>query len=135
MALTIAGWTEAMTGNPSKALELLDRAQRLSPRDPRGWFMAVAVALAHLTLAQFDDAAKAARRAVDQNPRFAQALRLLAASLAQLGRTTDAKKALSEALTIEPQLTLSSLQRRMLGVDEALWGKFSQGLRTAGLVE
>ncbi len=77
-------------------------------------------------LGQFDDAAKAARRAVDQNPRFAQGLRLLAASLAQLGRTTDAKRALSEALAIEPQLTLSNLQRRMARVDEALWVCFSR---------
>ena len=46
ITLTIAAWIEAMTGYPAKALELLDRGQRLSPRDPTGWFMAVVLALA-----------------------------------------------------------------------------------------
>ena len=40
IAMTIAGWIEAYSGNYAKGKELLVHAQRLSPRDPRAWFTA-----------------------------------------------------------------------------------------------
>ena len=70
IAMTIAGLTEAMSGNSSKAIELLRRAQRLSPRDPRGWLTASALSLAYLTDGQFEEAAASAKRAAMHNPRF-----------------------------------------------------------------
>ena len=124
-----------MTANPEKALELLRRAQRLSPRDPRGWFMAAAVALAHFAADRFEDAAAAAREALDQNPRFAQAKRMLAASLAMLGQRERAAKIVQEVLKTEPQLTLTRLRARLRGMDEGVWNKWVEGLRLAGLPE
>ena len=53
IAMAVAGWMEAELGNSAKALELLRRAQRLSPRDPRGWFIASGMALAHVVDGQF----------------------------------------------------------------------------------
>jgi len=135
IALAIAGWMEAMTANPEKALELLRRAQRLSPRDPRGWFMASAVALAHFAADRYEDAAAASREALDQNPRFAQAQRMLAASLAMLGRRERAAEIVQEVLKMEPQLTLTRLRARLRGMDERIWSKWAEGLRIAGLPE
>jgi len=133
IALAIAGWMEVMTANPGKGLELLRRAQRLSPRDPRGWFMAAASALAHLAEGRFDDAASSARAAVDQNPRFAQGLRLLAASLAKLGHRERAAEVVQQLLEMEPQLTLTKLHARMRGIDQRVWNYWAEGLRLAGL--
>jgi Flp pilus assembly protein TadD len=62
IAMTIAGLTEAMSRNPDKAIELLRRAQRLSPRDPRGWLTASMLSLAYLTEGQFEEAASSAKR-------------------------------------------------------------------------
>lgn len=135
IALAIAGWIEAMTANPEKALELVRRARRLSPRDPRAWFMASAAALAHFAEGRFEDAAAAARETLDQNPRFAQAKRTLAASLAMLGQKEHAAEIVQEVLTMEPQLTLTRLRARLRGMDEGIWNKWAQGLRLAGLPE
>ena len=39
IALAMTGWIEAIMAEPAKALEHLHRADRLSPRDPRTWFI------------------------------------------------------------------------------------------------
>jgi TolB-like protein/predicted Zn-dependent protease len=133
MAMAVAGWMEAELGNSAKALELLSRAQRLSPRDPRGWFMATGMALAHVVAGEFEAAAICARMAVDQNPRSTIALRFLAGSLARLGQKDKAAGALRDMLKIEPGLTLATLRSRLAGIDEHVWTKVAEGLRLAGL--
>jgi tetratricopeptide (TPR) repeat protein len=133
IAMAVAGWMEAELGNAGKALELLHRAQRLSPRDPRGWFMASGMALAHIVDGHFEDAAACARVAVDQNPRSTIALRFLAGSLARLGQKEKAANALRDMGRIEPHLTLSKLHARLVGIDESVWRKVAEGLRLAGL--
>src|SRR4051794_5247174 len=42
MALTIAGRVESHLANHDKGIELIGRALRLSPRDPREWMMSTA---------------------------------------------------------------------------------------------
>ena len=135
IAMAVAGWMEAELGNSAKALELLRRAQRLSPRDPRGWFIASGMALAHVVDGHFEDAAACARIAVDQNPRSTIALRFLAGSLARLGHKEKAANTLQDMLEIEPHLTLAKLRERLLGIDERVWSKVAEGLRLAGLPE
>ncbi len=81
IALAISAWIEVGIGNFARALELARRAERLSPRDPRGWFMATVAGLAHFHAGQFEQAEADLKRALVQNSRFATALRVLAASL------------------------------------------------------
>jgi tetratricopeptide (TPR) repeat protein len=54
IACTIAGWIEAYSGRYSKGKELLGRARRLSPRDPRAWFTASGMAIACLGESAFE---------------------------------------------------------------------------------
>ena len=135
IALAMAGWIEAILANPTKALELLHRADRLSPRDPRTWFIATGIGLAHFIAGQFDDAVVWTKKALSQNPRSAVALRVLAASLASSGQKDRAGETIRDLLKIEPHLTISSFRARMLMADESVWTKFSDALRLAGLPE
>ena len=135
IALAIAGWTEGAADNPVKALELFRRAERLSPRDPKGWFIATGMAHAHFLAGQFDEAVSCAKRALAQNPRFAIALRFLAASLAKLGQKVPASEIVQALVKNEPQLTLTLLRRRLMFMNESAWEKFSDGLRLAGMPE
>jgi TolB-like protein len=135
IGMAVAGWMEAELGNSGKALELLRRAQRLSPRDPRGWFIASGMALAHVVDGHFEEAATCAQIAVDQNPRSTIALRFLAGSFARLGHKEKATVTLRKMLEIEPHLTLEKLRARLLGIDELVWSKVAEGLRLAGLPE
>jgi TolB-like protein/Flp pilus assembly protein TadD len=135
IALTTAGWNEAMLGNPQKALELLQRAERLSPRDPRAWYMASAAALAHFAAGRFEEAVACAKRTLAQNPRFTRTLRVLAASLAKLGQIEGARQVMQDMLRIEPHLTVTKLRWRLRHMDESVLSPFLEGLRLAGLPE
>jgi TolB-like protein/tetratricopeptide (TPR) repeat protein len=135
MALTTLAFIENACANPAKGLELLRRAQRLSPRDPRGWFTSTAVAGAHYFEDRFDEAVVWARKALIQTPRFAPALRMLAASLARQGEVGEAAAVLRENLAIEPGLTLTALRARLMFLDDRCWSRLAQGLRAAGLPE
>jgi TolB-like protein/Flp pilus assembly protein TadD len=135
VALAIMGRIETFLGDIDKALELLGRAERLSPRDPRGWFITSGRAYAYFRKGQFDQATSLAKKALNQNPRFTLALRHLAASLAKQRRLDEAAEAIREVLSIEPQLTLTKLRARSLFMDEADWHEYSTSLRLAGLPE
>lgn len=132
-ALSTAAWIETFCGNRSKALELYDRAERLSPRDPRAWFAATGRAFIYLTENSLSDALSWAQKAVVQNPRFALALRVRAAILALLGQHDNAAVALREALKVEPHVTINLLSSRTVFLDKDLWSRYAEGLRLAGL--
>jgi TolB-like protein len=135
IAVAIAGWTEVAADNAPKGLELFRRAQRLSPRDPKGWFFAAGVAHGHYLEGNLEEAALWARKALVQKPQFAIAQRYLAASLAKLGQREQASQVMADILKNEPQLTLRLLRSRLMFLHESGWEKFSDGLRLAGLPE
>src|SRR5882757_680270 len=135
IALTIAAWIEAPLPNPRTALQLLQRAERLSPRDPRAWSMATAQALAHFVEGNYEQSANCAKRALAQNPRFAIALRLLAASLAKTGALGQGAEVMRKVLEIEPQLTTTKLRTRVPFMPESIWKNLAEGLMLAGMPE
>jgi len=135
IALTIAAWIEAPLPNPRTALQLLQRAERLSPRDPRAWSMATAQALAHFVEGNYEQSANCAKRALAQNPRFAIALRLLAASLAKTGALDQGAEVMKKVLEIEPQLTATKLRARVPFMPESIWKNLAEGLMLAGMPE
>jgi TolB-like protein/tetratricopeptide (TPR) repeat protein len=135
MALTMAGWVESFTGQPDRGRELLERARRLSPLDPREWFMSTGMAIACIVDRKFDEAVVWAEQALVQNRRFAVALRVLAVALASAGRRERAANIVEELLRIEPQLTISGLRGRVTFVIESVWQTYSDALRIAGLPE
>jgi TolB-like protein/Flp pilus assembly protein TadD len=135
IALAIAAWIEVGMGNAARALELASRADRLSPRDPRGWFIATVMGLAHFHAGQFEQAEENLKRALVQNSRFATALRILAASLAKLGRMNEAAAVVQELLKIDPQLTTSNFSARSAFLAESVRDRVAHGLRLAGLPE
>ena len=87
-----AGRAEAHTGNGAKALELLTRAERLSPQDPRGWFIPGRLAFVHFMERRYSEAAMSARRALEKNPRSIMSLWLLAASFVKQGQEAEARE-------------------------------------------
>ena len=135
IALATAGFAETFLANPVQALEHLQRAERLSPLDPKGWYMAAAAALAHFVAEDFEEAARSARKALAQNPCFAPSMRVLAASLARLGRLDNAGQILKQLLRLEPHLTITALRSRLRHMDETALARFLEALRIAGLPE
>jgi TolB-like protein/Tfp pilus assembly protein PilF len=136
IALAITAWMEAQMGEPAKAIEMYQRAERLSPRDPRGWLFATGMGMALFYLERFDEAAYWAEKALVDNPRCTIALRTLAGSLAKMGQREQAAVVVRKVLHVEPQLTLSIWRARLKWLDETPWGnRYVEALRLAGLPE
>lgn len=137
MALTIAGWIEFAVGNAMTAIDQFLRAERLSPRDPKGWFIAGGLSVAYYLSGQYEASVAAARRALRENPRFAIALRMLAASYARLGRAEEGGAAVRELLAIDPRLSVSVWKsgRHAMAFSEEVQNRICEGLRMAGLPE
>jgi TolB-like protein len=135
VASAIGGEIEANLGNTDGALKLLVRAARLSPRNPRGWFITSKMAWAYHVAGHFDEAISAAKKVLRENPHSAYALRFLAASLARKGRLDGAAEAIREVLKVEPELTLRVLRARLMFIEEKVWREYSSALRLAGLPE
>jgi TolB-like protein len=135
MALSCLAWLETCNANLTKGLELFRRAERLSPRDPRGWFIFTGVAAVHFYEGRFDEAVLCARRALIHNPRLAIALRFLAASLGRQGKREEATAVVREILDIEPELTVTKLRARTIFLSDWCRSRMREGLLAAGLPE
>jgi adenylate cyclase len=90
------------SGHTKEGLAALEVSLRLDPQYPmmplRLNLMALGLYFAH----EYEAAAEAAKRAIRSNPDFPLAYRWLAASLGQLGQTTEAREALEKAIAIAP---------------------------------
>jgi tetratricopeptide (TPR) repeat protein len=135
MALTLAGWIEIMCGNQGAGRGMVVRAQRLNPRDPRGWLMSGAMAIAAVIDEDYADAAYWAEKALAQNRRFAVALRVLAVALVKIGQPERARRVVQELVAIEPELTISGFFARIPVPVEAMARIYAEALKVAGLPE
>ena len=133
MALTLSGWIETMRGNHDAGREMIARARRLNPRDPRGWLMSGATAIAAVVEGNYAEAITWAERALTQNRRFAVALRVLAVALVKVGERDRASQIVGELLTIEPELTISGFFTRIPVPFEPMARTYAEALRAAGL--
>jgi TolB-like protein len=134
MALTAAAINKALF-QPGETLQLLDRAGRLNPRDPRAWIAEWTRAFAYFVLEQYDDAAIWAKNSLARNRRSGRALRLLAASYGRLGDQGRAKATIKQLSEIEPDLTITEVREVCAHWPADVWNRYSEGLRLAGLPE
>ena len=135
LAHAMLGLYLGQTGRPDEALTHLEKAMRLSPRDPMTWLFNYSVAASHFGAGRYDDAVAAAQRSLQQKPDYVFAWGLLAASQAQLGRTDEARTAFEEMLRQQPEIDTAALGRFFSHADADWFQRFIDGLRQAGLPE
>jgi TolB-like protein len=126
----ILGWG----GEAERAIEWSEQGMRLSPFDSWAWAAFDAQAMSHLVRGRYEEACRAAYKAVQANPAHSITYVELAAALAKLGRLDEARAAAARVLELQPAFRYS---RQFAGVNcapslaEALGG----ALRDAGLPE
>jgi Flp pilus assembly protein TadD len=91
------------------------------------------LAQSHLQELRYEEAAKAAKKAIQLNPNLIPAYLILAASCAHLGQLDEAQVAIQEALKLNPKLTVARFPElfpisKLKNLDAYL-----TGLRKAGL--
>jgi adenylate cyclase len=83
----------------------------------------------------YDEAVKFGTRAAREQPRNVTAHRVVAASLALLGRTDEARSAMRALLAVAPNFTMSQMRRIIPYADAEFVERYLRGLREAGLPE
>jgi adenylate cyclase len=124
----------AWAGEADRALEWAERGLRLSPFDPWRSSALLASANAHFHRGQFEEAAAAARKAVQASPGFSITFMMLAAALAKLDRLDEAKAAAARVLELQPSFHYN---QQLAGVDcaPALAASLGEALKLAGVPE
>ncbi|MCA6123709.1 winged helix-turn-helix domain-containing protein [Bradyrhizobium sp. WSM 1704] len=133
MALTLGGWIEAMRGNQKAGRAMIERAQRLNPRDPRGWFASAALAICAVLDENFAEAVTWADKALAQNRRFAVALRVLIVALVKTGDIERATQTARELLKVDPEFSISGFLSRIPFPVEAMSRTYVETLKGAGV--
>ena len=133
MALALTGRTEILLGNHTAGRKLLERAVPLHSPDPRNWLVSHGMIFAFLQEKRFEAAALWAGKTLSASPRHTGAMRLMASSLAHLGKLDVARVMLSENLAIEPALTLATFRSNRSFIDDGIWDLLSEGLSMCGL--
>jgi TolB-like protein/class 3 adenylate cyclase/Flp pilus assembly protein TadD len=131
-ALFLGGIFLAWTGDAELAIEWAERALRVSPVDRFAFGGHQAVAIGNFILGQYEEAATAARRAVLSNSSFSVTQSLLAAALAKLGRTAEAKAAARQVLVLQPSFS-SSGYCNAIGITPSLAATLMEAWHQAGL--
>jgi TolB-like protein len=124
----------AWTGEAERAIEWGERGMRLSPFDPWAFAAFHSFTLGHFHRGRYEEAARAAHKAIQFNPGHSISHMLVAAALAKLGRLEEAKAAAVRVLELQPAFRYS---RQFAGVNcaPALAAALSEALRPTGLPE
>jgi adenylate cyclase len=128
-----AGWVRCWLGRPDEGIRDLERAIRLSPLDRTIFAMTSGLAVALCMAGRDEESIRAARQAVAGQASWAASYRPLAASLAQLGRIDEARRAIEQLLVREPDSTIGKIVA-LFRPSEGL-NRYLEGLRLAGLPE
>lgn len=120
-------------GEPETVIEHAKRSMRLSPLDVSMWVAQGVLAVAHVQLKNYEEAASCGRKAVRLHRDNLPAHHMLVASLAQMGRQEEAEAALSELLNLDPDLTIKGLKKRYPIAGYRNLDGFLEGLKKAGL--
>ena len=99
----------AFAGQYESAIEHALRAIRLNPLDPMGSHPYLAQAFAYLPLGRFEDAAAAAAKAIQLNPKFSIAHALHVIALARAGRMEPARAAAVRLLEVMPDFNIEKI--------------------------
>jgi adenylate cyclase len=128
------GYICAYGNQPEAAIEAFQRAERLSPFDPLGFFYANGFAVAHFAAGRFEQAIEYADRALRENPRMVPALRTKIAASAHLGRLAEAQAACDRLRARYPKLTVGTLRTSFhRGAGAEIVELQIAGLRLAGV--
>jgi len=125
------------SGHAEEAVEYIETAIRMSPRDLWLGPMAARAAEAHLVLGQYEKALNWAHLAVRQPNIQWPGYAVLAAILGHLGRNDEAQIAVDEILQRKPDFTLAWMMERWEQIlsNTELIKVFIDGLRKAGVPE
>jgi len=122
-------------GEPSKAIDYLDMAIRLSPNDPLLWGFFANKGIAYGILQDFDSGIEYLEEACRIPTTAFVPFTMLAALYALAGRLSDAEKSLDQARRLEPSVSMKHMREYWGTADQESFEIYFEGFRKAGLTE
>jgi adenylate cyclase len=123
------GGALAYLGRPDQGVGLIEKAIRLSPRDPVMHEFLFDLGVAHFLAARYEEAIVWEKKSLHSRPDQPGAYRVLAASYGHLGRTEEARAALETMRELAPDFSFETLR---LHVPDAVVERYLEGWRKAG---
>ena len=111
------------------------RAILMSPGDPAAHVSISAIAHAHMGLASYEKALRAAEQSLAINPNYPPTFWMLIAANALLGRMEEAKRWLAKFRALLPDMTIARIRDGQPHKDPRAMAAIFEGLRLAGLEE
>jgi tetratricopeptide (TPR) repeat protein len=134
-AWVFSGWINMYLGKAERSVEHFQQAMRLNPLDPAAYRTHAGLAFAYLFLREFDDAITWGTKALQENERWTATHRVLAASLALAGRSSEAQNVVKSLRELVPNLTVSKFMAETRFRFPAYFDLLMDGMRKAGLPE
>ncbi|MFI5024053.1 MAG: adenylate/guanylate cyclase domain-containing protein [Alphaproteobacteria bacterium] len=125
-----SAWGRCYIGDYETAIRHFHVAMRLSPVDRTIFLFYSGLALALCLSGQHEEAIAWAQKAIQDEPSWTTSYRVLASSLAQLGRLEEAKAAMRRQLELQPNYTIA-ITARVYRPSPAV-ERYLEGLRLAG---
>jgi tetratricopeptide (TPR) repeat protein len=118
-------------GRSEEALGHIETAMRLNPHFPFWYFYALGANQFMLT--RYEAAVESLEKAIERNPAWQSAHRLLIATYGHLGMIDEAEWEMEELRMLGFEPTLANIRSRVQFQDPAYLERFFEGLRKAGV--
>lgn len=132
-AWVLSSGTYGFIGEGVSAIARAERALRLTPIDQQAFYFYCLLAQNHYLAASYREAITWARKALRHNPRFCNAIRILAASSAAVGAVDEAKQATAQLLEVQPRFTVSGYAPNCPFRSPEAVSSYLNHLRSAGM--
>ena len=129
----LLGAAHAFGGRPELAIECVDRAVRLSPRDIFGEEYQLYYAFAHFQAGRYPEAAAAAERAIQLRPGHPVVYIMAAASHGLAGETDRARQAIAQLTALVPQISTGGIEQSFPYCRQEDRSRLAAALRAGGL--
>jgi len=134
LAYAASGTVYAYAGQFDETLANSELALRLNPRDPSNFFRYSAMAVAHFTVGDYEEARTLCEQSLRSGPSWRVAHMIRIASLVALGELTNARRAMANLLVHWPAETVAGAWTLPF-IDAKHNEVIADGLRQAGLPE
>ena len=135
LAWCYSGLAHSYLGQHTDAIRHIQRARRLSPHDPHGFFFDMALVMPFLLTGEFEIAAQMGRRARTAHPGFSSTYKGLLAALGNLGLADEAATTREELFVLEPRFSVQEAIIRSPLLRQEDLDRYAEGLRLAGIPE
>lgn len=133
--LNALGFVEVVVGNPDIAIERLQQALRLSPRDPIQYSLFLVLSIANCSSGHYSRGVEYALLGISDAPRMAMLHLFLALNYVGLGECAKAKEALDTARRVGPEYVKRAIDGNLIYREPAQRLRAETFLRVAAGLE